>query len=192
MLFLCGRFGLDGGAYQAVEYAGSAVDRAADAGAHDARQHDRRARRAGGSRRARRDDARLPRTGRRARGRDSTPGRATRGAPLAARHVFDAAALEPQVAAPHSPANARPVSAFDDERIDVAYVGACTGAKLEDLRMAARVLKGRKVASGVALLVAPASRRDEERARAEGVLGTLRRRGRALAAERLRPVRGLR
>jgi 3-isopropylmalate/(R)-2-methylmalate dehydratase large subunit len=57
--------------------------------------------------------------------------------------------------------------------IDVAYVGACTGAKLEDLRMAARVLKGRRIAPGVALLVAPASRRDEERARAEGVLGTL-------------------
>jgi 3-isopropylmalate/(R)-2-methylmalate dehydratase large subunit len=55
--------------------------------------------------------------------------------------------------------------------VDVAYIGACTGAKLEDLRMAATVLKGRRVASGVELLVAPASRRDQERARDEGLLG---------------------
>jgi 3-isopropylmalate/(R)-2-methylmalate dehydratase large subunit len=55
--------------------------------------------------------------------------------------------------------------------VDVAYIGACTGAKLEDLRMAAAVLRGRRVASGVELLVAPASRRDQARAAEEGLLG---------------------
>ena len=55
----------------------------------------------------------------------------------------------------------------------MAYIGACTGAKLVDLRMAAAVLKGRNTAPGVSLLVAPASRRDQEEAAQEGTLGIL-------------------
>ena len=88
-------------------------------------------------------------------------------------HRFDAAALSPQVAAPHSPANAGPVEAHAGERIDVVYIGACTGAKLVDLKMAAEVLKGRKVADGVRLLVAPASRRETATAAADGTLAAL-------------------
>jgi 3-isopropylmalate/(R)-2-methylmalate dehydratase large subunit len=91
-------------------------------------------------------------------------------APLLARHKFDAGDLAPQVAAPHSPANTRPVSDFR-EKLDLAYIGACTGAKLADLRMAAEVLKNRK--SKVKLLVAPASLKDQEQAQAEGTLGIL-------------------
>jgi 3-isopropylmalate/(R)-2-methylmalate dehydratase large subunit len=92
------------------------------------------------------------------------------GAPLLAHHVFDASILEPQVAAPHSPANAVDISACDRATIDVAYIGACTGAKLDDLRMAASVLKGRKLAPNVELMVAPASRRDQDAAAAEGLM----------------------
>ena len=88
-------------------------------------------------------------------------------------HRFDAGTLEPVVAAPHSPANAQAVSVFAGTAIDVAYIGACTGAKLDDLRAAAQVLRGRHVASGVRLMVAPASLRDQEAARQEGVLQIL-------------------
>jgi 3-isopropylmalate/(R)-2-methylmalate dehydratase large subunit len=88
-------------------------------------------------------------------------------------HRFDASTLEPVVAAPHSPANAQAVSVFAGTAIDVAYIGACTGAKLDDLRAAAQVLRGRHVASGVRLMVAPASLRDQEAAREEGVLQIL-------------------
>ena len=88
-------------------------------------------------------------------------------------HRFDAGALEPLVAAPHSPANAQGVSNFAGTPVQVAYIGACTGAKLEDLRAAADVLRGRRVASGVRLMVAPASLKDQEAARTEGVLQTL-------------------
>jgi 3-isopropylmalate/(R)-2-methylmalate dehydratase large subunit len=87
--------------------------------------------------------------------------------------AFDADTLPPQVALPHSPANAGPVDAVGGERIDLAYIGSCTGAKLADLRMAADVLKGRQVANGVRLLVAPASRRETATAAAEGTLATL-------------------
>jgi len=86
---------------------------------------------------------------------------------------FDAGALAPQVAAPHSPANAAPVGEIGAVAVDRAYIGACTGAKLADLRMAAEVLRGRKVAGGTRLLVAPASARAAEQAAAEGTLEVL-------------------
>lgn len=57
--------------------------------------------------------------------------------------------------------------------VDQAYIGACTGAKINDLHMAASVLKGRKVASGTRLLIAPASVRTTAEAAADGTLATL-------------------
>ena len=88
-------------------------------------------------------------------------------------HRFDAGSLEPFVAAPHSPANAQGVGHYVGTPVDVAYIGACTGAKLEDLRAAAQVLRGRHVADGVRLMVAPASLKDQDAARSEGVLQAL-------------------
>ena len=89
------------------------------------------------------------------------------------RHRYDAATITPYVAAPHSPANSRPVAEHRGVRIDQAYIGACTGAKLADLQMAAEVLKGRKVASGMRLLIAPASVATTAQAAADGTLATL-------------------
>lgn len=89
-------------------------------------------------------------------------------------HKFDAAALVPQVAAPHSPANSRAVDAFQNVDIQVAYIGACTGAKLDDLRAAAQVLKGKRVAQAVRLMVAPASLLDQSQAEALGLMAILR------------------
>lgn len=88
-------------------------------------------------------------------------------------HDFDAASLAPQVAAPHSPANARDVDQYRDVPVQVAYIGACTGAKLEDLRAAASVLRGRRLAPGMRLMVAPASRLDQQQAEQEGVMQVL-------------------
>jgi 3-isopropylmalate/(R)-2-methylmalate dehydratase large subunit len=86
---------------------------------------------------------------------------------------FDASHLEPQVAAPHSPENSAPVGDYPNVRIDQCYIGACTGAKLDDLRMAAAILRGRKVAHGTRLLVAPASQRIVAAAAADGTLAVL-------------------
>jgi 3-isopropylmalate/(R)-2-methylmalate dehydratase large subunit len=86
-------------------------------------------------------------------------------------HRFKAAELEPQVAAPHSPANSKPAREFGNVAINFAYIGACTGAKLEDLRMAAKVFRGKK--SRVKLVVAPASLRDQQTAEREGTLQIL-------------------
>ncbi|MBW0170020.1 MAG: 3-isopropylmalate dehydratase large subunit [Hydrogenophaga sp.] len=95
-------------------------------------------------------------------------------------HSFDATALSPQVAAPHSPANTRDVAEFANVKPGFAYIGACTGAKLEDLRAAASVLRGRHVAAGVQLVVAPASAREQAQAEAEGVMQVLRDAGAAV------------
>jgi 3-isopropylmalate/(R)-2-methylmalate dehydratase large subunit len=87
--------------------------------------------------------------------------------------AFEMTRLAPQVAAPHSPVNSAPAAEHRGQRIDQAYVGACVGAKIEDLRMVARVLRGRKVAPGVRLLVAPASAKTTEIAAKEGVMASL-------------------
>lgn len=88
-------------------------------------------------------------------------------------HLFDAGDLAPQIAAPHSPANTFDVGEIAGAEIHQAYIGACVGAKIEDLRMAAEVLKGRKVAPGVRLLVAPASSKTTTLAAADGTLSIL-------------------
>lgn len=86
---------------------------------------------------------------------------------------FDASALAPHVAAPHSPQNSAPVGQHGAVVIDQAYIGACTGAKLNDLHMAAAILAGRKVAPGTRLLIAPASTRTTEQAAKDGTLAIL-------------------
>lgn len=86
---------------------------------------------------------------------------------------FDARALDPQIAAPGSPANGRDVHDYGDVAVHQAYIGACTGAKLSDLQMAAQILRGRSVAPGVRFLIAPASTRTTAEAARDGTLATL-------------------
>jgi 3-isopropylmalate/(R)-2-methylmalate dehydratase large subunit len=164
MLFLIGRFGLDGGQYQAVEFRGAAIRRlpmqermtlcnmTAELG--------------GQAGLIASDDVTRNFLETEIETWESDPG-----ASVLAHHRFNATELAPQVAAPHSPANTKPVGEFKDVKPALAYIGACTGAKLEDLRMASAVLKGRK--AKMRLLVAPASLRDQETAGKEGTLGIL-------------------
>ncbi len=173
MLMLLARFGMNGGRYQSVEYAGSAVtalpmaermtlsNMGAELGAQAAMvEADDTTR-----------DALLA-AGVPAGEIDLGAGRGDPGAE-AEEHRFDAGTLAPHVALPHSPANAVPVGECAGERVDLAYLGACTGAKLVDLRAAARVLRGRRVAAGCRFLLAPASVREREQAEREGVLRVL-------------------
>ena len=65
--------------------------------------------------------------------------------------------LEPQVACPHSPENVKTVSEVGHIAIDQAVIGSCTNGRLEDLHIAARILKGNKVAPSVRLIIIPAT-----------------------------------
>ena len=70
-------------------------------------------------------------------------------------HEFDASEIQPQVALPHLPENARPVNEVRGVRIDQVIIGSCTNGRIEDMREAAQILKGRKVARGVRCIVIP-------------------------------------
>jgi 3-isopropylmalate/(R)-2-methylmalate dehydratase large subunit len=70
---------------------------------------------------------------------------------------YDLRDIEPQVSFPHLPENARPLSRVGRVPIDQAVIGSCTNGRLEDLRVAARVLKNQKVAKGVRLIIIPAT-----------------------------------
>ena len=72
-------------------------------------------------------------------------------------YAFDASTIEPQVALPHLPSNAKPASECGDIRIDQVVIGSCTNGRLGDLRIAAGILKGRKIAEGIRLIVIPAT-----------------------------------
>ncbi len=86
---------------------------------------------------------------------------------------IDASALEPMVACPHAVDNVKPVWEVEGVRIDQVVIGSCTNGRLDDLETAAGILKGKKVARGVRLLVFPASWRIYRRALRSGVLRTL-------------------
>ncbi|MBL7068450.1 MAG: 3-isopropylmalate dehydratase large subunit [Candidatus Omnitrophica bacterium] len=70
---------------------------------------------------------------------------------------YDAKTIEPQVALPHLPSNARPVKRIKNISIDQAVIGSCTNGRISDLRIAAHVLKGKRVKSNVRLIVIPAT-----------------------------------
>jgi 3-isopropylmalate/(R)-2-methylmalate dehydratase large subunit len=70
---------------------------------------------------------------------------------------YDVSSIEPQVALPHSPANARPVSQVGNIEIDQAVIGSCTNGRIGDLQVTAQVLKGRKVHPRVRCIIIPGS-----------------------------------
>lgn len=165
MLFLIGRLGMDGGQYQAVEYRGAAIRRLP---MQERMTLCNMTAELGGQTGLIASDS-VTQEFLKSKTNEAWDG--DPGAPVLEHHRFNAGELPPQVAAPHSPANTRSVREFQDVRVELAYIGACTGAKLEDLRMAARVLKNRK--SSVRLIVAPASLRDQQAAQREGTLQVL-------------------
>jgi 3-isopropylmalate/(R)-2-methylmalate dehydratase large subunit len=87
--------------------------------------------------------------------------------------TFRAEDLSPQVACPHEVDRVAEVGDLAGRKIDQAYIGSCTGGRLNDLRAAAALLRGRKVKKGVRLLVSPASQEIWRGAAAEGLLSVL-------------------
>jgi 3-isopropylmalate/(R)-2-methylmalate dehydratase large subunit len=81
--------------------------------------------------------------------------------------------MEPQVAFPHSPDNVRPVSAANHILLDQVFIGSCTNGRLDDLRIASAILKGRSAAKGIRLVVIPGSALIYKRAIQEGIIETL-------------------
>lgn len=87
--------------------------------------------------------------------------------------VVDASALTPQVACPHTVDNVKPIAAVKGKRVHQVVLGSCTNGRLDDLEVAARMLRGRKVAAGTRMLVFPASWRVYHEAMERGYLRDL-------------------
>ncbi|MDY6854048.1 MAG: 3-isopropylmalate dehydratase large subunit [Thermodesulfobacteriota bacterium] len=83
---------------------------------------------------------------------------------------YDVSKIEPQVAFPHLPENVRGISEAGDVHIDQVFIGSCTNGKLEDLRVAAQVLKGKRVAPYTRLIVIPATQWIYKQCIKEGLL----------------------
>jgi 3-isopropylmalate/(R)-2-methylmalate dehydratase large subunit len=86
--------------------------------------------------------------------------------------AFDVTGMSPQVACPHLPENVRPVEELKDIVINQSVIGSCTNGRISDLREAAAILKGRKVAKGVRLIVLPATPNIWRQALKEGLIET--------------------
>ena len=90
---------------------------------------------------------------------------------------YDVSGIEPVVAAPHKVDNIKPVSELEGLEIHQALIGTCTNGRLSDFELAADILKGRKVARGVRLLILPASKKVYEEALDKGTIAVLSRAG---------------
>lgn len=95
---------------------------------------------------------------------------------------FRADELEPLCACPHEVDNVAPVRSVEQVKIHQAYIGSCTGGRYHDLKLAADLLRGRRIASGIRLLVSPASREIWEQCARDGILTTLSEAGATILA----------
>ncbi len=85
---------------------------------------------------------------------------------------IDVSNLEPLIACPGSVANVKPVSEVEGVEVDQVFIGSCTNGRLEDLKIAAKILKGRKVKEGTRLVIVPASQEVYLEALKEGLIET--------------------
>jgi 3-isopropylmalate/(R)-2-methylmalate dehydratase large subunit len=172
MLRTVGELGIDGATYRAIEYHGTTVDAlsitgritmanmAIEAGAKNGIFHA--------------DEKTLAYV----RERTDRPFTVERSDPDAVYErvlTIDVDALEPQVACPHTPDNVHPISevAADEIAVDQVFIGSCTNGYIEDLRVVAAALDGKKIARNVRVIVNPGSQKVWMQAAQEGILTTL-------------------
>ena len=166
ILYTIGDIGVDGALYRAMEFAGDAIDQlpmsgrltmanmAIEAGAKNGIFEPDRV------------------TEEYLRGKTNRPQRvfrSDRDATYRDVREYDVARIEPQVAFPHLPSNTKPISQVGNIPIDQVVLGSCTNGRIEDLRVAAQVLRGNKVAPYVRLIVIPATQEVYGQAMREGL-----------------------
>jgi 3-isopropylmalate/(R)-2-methylmalate dehydratase large subunit len=113
-----------------------------------------------------------------------------KGAHYSATITLDTSAIELKVACPHTVDNVRPVAEVAGVHVDQAFIGTCTNGRLEDLRLAAEILRGHKVAPGTRLLVIPASSQVYLQAVQAGYMQTLLEAGASIGTPGCGPCMG--
>ncbi len=167
ILYTIGQIGVDGALYASMEFDGEAIDNLSMSGRFTIANM---AIEAGGKAGLFKVDQKTldyvnPRAKRR-----FTVYSADKGANYAKVYDWDAAKIEPQVAAPHLPSNTRAVSDFKTVAVDQAVIGSCTNGRLEDLEIAAGILKGKKVNPKVRCIVIPGTQQVYMEAMKAGLL----------------------
>jgi 3-isopropylmalate/(R)-2-methylmalate dehydratase large subunit len=103
---------------------------------------------------------------------------------------WDLSKMEPQVACPHLPSNVKGVSALKKVSIDQSVIGSCTNGRISDFRIAAKILKGKKVNSRVRLIIIPATQKIYLQALKEGLLEIFTKSGGAVETPTCGPCLG--
>ncbi|MBE3036328.1 MAG: 3-isopropylmalate dehydratase large subunit [Candidatus Atribacteria bacterium] len=117
--------------------------------------------------------------------------RADEGAKYEAEIDIDCTEVEPMISMPHTVDNTMPVSKIDKVKVDQVLIGTCTNGRLNDLKIAAGILKGRKIAEGVRLIVVPASKSVYLEALRTGIIETLIESGAAVISPGCGPCVGV-
>ncbi len=167
ILYIIGKIGVDGALYRSMEFAGPVVDAlsmdsrlsmcnmAIEAGAKCGIIGP--------------DETTLAYVAQRAK-RKFTPVLADKDAEYEEEFVYDASDIEPQVAFPHLPENTRGISEVGEVRLDQVLIGSCTNGRMEDLRIAAGILKGKKIHRDLRLIIIPGTQKIYRQAMREGLM----------------------
>ena len=103
---------------------------------------------------------------------------------------WDVSEIEPQISFPHLPSNTKPVSKCSHVKIDQSVIGSCTNGRIEDMRIAAKVLKGKKVHPDVRLIILPATQNVELQMIKEGLMEIFLKAGAAVSTPTCGPCLG--
>ena len=103
---------------------------------------------------------------------------------------YDVSGIEPQVAFPHLPSNVKPISQVGNVAIDQVVIGSCTNGRLDDLRLAAGILKGRQVNTGLRCIIIPGTQQVYLDALHEGLIETFIKAGAAVSTPTCGPCLG--
>jgi len=187
ILYTIGQIGVAGALYQALEFCGETIERLPMAGRLTMCNM---AIEAGAKNGIVPPDAETKRFTRSVTSRPYQPVTSDRDAEYVRTIEIDCSEIDLQVAVPYLPENARPVSEVEDVPIDQAVIGSCTNGRIEDLRVAAEILKGRRLPPGVRLIVIPATQRVHLQAVREGLAEIFLEAGAALSTPTCGPCLG--
>ena len=166
ILYTIGQIGVDGALYQAMEFTGEAIDQLS----LDSRfTMCNMAIEAGGKAGLMAPDAKTIAYAKARGSKDLRVFTSDADAVYDRIMEYDVSLIEPQVAMPHLPSNSKPLSAVAGVKIDQVVIGSCTNGRIEDMRAAAAVLKGRKVHPGVRCIIIPGSQEVYKQAMDEGL-----------------------
>lgn len=105
-------------------------------------------------------------------------------------YTIDLSEIKPTVAFPHLPENTHTIDEIDDIKIDQVVIGSCTNGRINDLRIAAKVLEGRRVAKGVRCIIFPATQKIYLQALEEGLIATFIKAGAVVSTPTCGPCLG--